>query len=157
MEQEVRALITVAAAVVLAITVLIPVTRRMAGGSAAQFQRFKEAAIADGRAVTAYIGQRKQRRGPRDAQVPSQRKPYVTARYTYSVFPGGKKYQTKVFSGQSLPDQLQLYLYPGNPKRYRTEGDIRQGGFTALHGLLAYLAFGAAVAAIYHILGFFTA
>lgn len=153
--EELRAVITAVISVILVAAVVIPVTRRLAGGNARSFARFKAQAIADGRAVTAYISRRGQYHGDRDNPIPSRRKVYYTGRYTYYVFPGGAKYETRRFTGPHLPDQIQLYLYPGNPRRYRTEWDRAQQGLSPLVGVLIYLAVGVGISLVYRLLGLF--
>ena len=153
---EIRPVITLIAAVILAVVLLIPIMRRLSIICAGRRQRFKDAAISDGRAVTAYMSERKRIRAIRDAAAPELRHGRISARYVYYVFPGGKQYKTKVFTGTDLPQQIQIYLYPGNPHRYLTEFDIQKGPSMALYGLFAYVIYGVSIVMIYRILGLFT-
>ena len=108
----------------------------------------------DGRKVIAYIEARKRYTGDNDASRHNLKKPFQTARYAYFT-PDGQKWETERYTGNPLPDEIILYLDPGDPKKYRTEKELFGENGLSFLGVLGYAAIFAAAALWYKMLGLF--
>lgn len=78
-----------------------------------------------------------------------------SARYYYYVPGKNERIWTRRYSAHHLPDQMTLYLYPGNPRKYVMEGTIQQGSSHPIYGLLLLVGFIAVLKVSYAILGIF--
>ena len=117
-------------------------------------KRYIQNAEKEGRKVTAYIQTRKRYAGDNDASRQKLKKPFQTARYAYFA-PDGQKLETKRYTGSPLPDEIILYLDPGDPKKYRTEKELFGENGLSFLGVLGYAAIFAAAALWYKMLGLF--
>ena len=133
-------LLSIIAGIVAFVLLILPLTRRALRRKEEALLRFKETAIADGRAVTAYLD-KCEHHSHEEGPARSGRNAEFYVRYKYRPSPAEAPILTGTYARATCPpDSITVYLYPGNPKHYLTEGDIEnkhQTKFTALAELSA--------------------
>lgn len=148
-----RALLAAVLGIALYALLLFPLTRRIQRWNDGRLERFRAAAVADGRAVTGRLCHCEHRRHTKGAGRGNRMTEFYV-KYAYRPTADGPELTTGTLTCVDRPaDVLTLYLYPNNSRRFRTDSDLQNEGSTRITGLsmlsavlaigLAYLALGA--------------
>lgn len=114
--------------------------RRLFNWRSRKREEYRQAAIQNGRQVTAYLKRYKTFSSESHRAKRGGGGTGYKAYYYYFVFPGGKRYSLRfVLYDTTPPTEITLYLHPSNPRKFYTEYEMTRGKGNALLIGLVYL------------------